>query len=159
MYLAKKMEKIVENINIKSVRDNPKQPLMATEGAAGYDIHAYLPGGSVPLKPNSMYTIPTGWSLEIPRGYFGMIAPRSGLGKKGIILANTVGIIDSDYRGEISVILKNMSQSTFILEDGMRIAQLMLMQHASPKLIVVNELEETVRGDGGFGSTGLQEVV
>lgn len=159
MYLAKKMEKIVENIKIKSVRDNPKMPLMATDGAAGFDMHAYLPGGSVPLKPNSMYTIPTGWSMEIPKGYFGMIAPRSGLGKKGIILANTVGIIDSDYRGEISVILKNMSQSTFILEDGMRMAQLMLLQHASPVLYAVTELEDTERGDGAFGSTGLQEVL
>jgi len=159
MYLAKKMEKIVENIKIKSVRDDPKLPLRATSGSAGFDIHAYLPGGSTPLKPNSMLTIPTGWSMEIPQGYFGMIAPRSGLGKKGIILANTVGIIDSDYRGEISVVLKNMSQSTIILEDGMRIAQLMLMQHASPELVVTTDLEETVRGDGGFGSTGLQEVV
>ena len=131
------------------------EPNHATTGSAGVDIVASVKGSKT-LQPQETWMVSTGLKLEIPKGYFGMLVPRSGLASKsGIVLANTVGIIDSDYRGELLVPLINRSDEPFIIKSGHRIAQLLLLPYI-PFKAVYTGVNKTDRGEGGFGSTGVE---
>lgn len=130
-------------------------PSYATTGAAGLDIRANL-NESIVLKPLERKLIPTGLFAEIPVGYEIQIRPRSGLAfKHGITVLNAPGTIDSDYRGEIGVLLINLSNEPFVVENGERVAQMVVAAYVQLEWNVVNELSDTERGAGGFGSTGV----
>lgn len=129
-------------------------PQYATPLSAGMDIRANLESPVV-LKPLERKLIPTGLYIELPEGYEAQIRPRSGLAiKKGITVLNSPGTIDADYRGEICVILVNLSGEAFEIQDGERICQMVIAQHAQAEWIEVEELGSTERGAGGFGHTG-----
>lgn len=129
-------------------------PSYKTDGAAGIDLYANI-DDSIILKPFERALIPTGIFLSIPAGYEGQVRARSGLAiKHGITLANGIGTIDSDYRGEIKVILINLSNEEFKINKGERIAQLVFIKYETASFEEVNELDETDRGSGGFGHTG-----
>lgn len=138
--------------------NHSRHPLPAYEtiASAGMDLRANL-DGDVLLKPLERSLVPTGLFIEIPLGYEAQIRPRSGLAaKKGITLLNTPGTIDADYRGEIKVILVNLSNEDFLIRDGERIAQMIIAAHEQAEWVEVEELEQTQRGAGGFGHTGVQ---
>lgn len=140
-------------INIVNRSDNPL-PSYATEGSAGMDLRADLVQ-PVTLQPLERTLIPTGLFIELPLGYEAQIRPRSGLAiKQGITCLNTPGTIDSDYRGEIKVILINLDKEPQTLQHGDRIAQMIISKVEKADLITVNELTDTKRGEGGFGHTG-----
>jgi dUTP pyrophosphatase len=129
-------------------------PSYETSSSAGMDLRANLDEPFV-LKPLQRALIPTGLFIELPAGFEAQIRPRSGLAiKKGITLLNSPGTIDADYRGEIKIILANISTEDFIINDGERIAQMIIARHEKAEWIEVQELIETQRGAGGFGSTG-----
>ena len=129
-------------------------PQYATSQSAGIDLRANL-SESVTLKPMERKLIPTGLFIELPEGYEAQIRPRSGLAlKHGITVLNTPGTIDADYRGEIGVILINLSNEDFTIEHGERICQMVIARHEQAEWIEVEELNETERGAGGFGHTG-----
>lgn len=129
-------------------------PEYATIHSAGMDIRANLEE-SITLKPLERRLIPTGLFIELPEGYEAQIRPRSGLAfKHGITVLNSPGTIDADYRGEIGVILVNLSSDEFVIHDGERICQMVIAQHAHIKWAQVESLTDTVRGEGGFGHTG-----
>jgi dUTP pyrophosphatase len=129
-------------------------PEYATEKAAGLDLKANL-NESIVLKPLQRALIPTGLYMELPAGYEAQIRPRSGLAfKHGITVLNSPGTIDADYRGEIKVLLVNVSDADFTVNDGERIAQMVIARHEQISWYVVSELESSKRGEGGFGSTG-----
>jgi dUTP pyrophosphatase len=129
-------------------------PEYETHASAGMDLRANL-DTPVTLGPLKRALIPTGLFIELPLGYEAQVRPRSGLSiKKGITVLNSPGTIDADYRGEIKVIVINLSEEDFIVEDGERIAQMVIAQHATIEWESSVELEETARGAGGFGSTG-----
>jgi dUTP pyrophosphatase len=131
-------------------------PGYATTASAGMDLRAHLESPVV-LKSLERAIIPTGLFIELPPGYEAQVRPRSGLAaKNGISVLNSPGTIDADYRGEIKVILVNLSPESFTVNDGERIAQLILARHEQAEWVQVDELIETVRGDGGFGSTGTK---
>lgn len=131
-----------------------KLPEYATEAAAGMDLRAALDEPIV-LHPLERRLIPTGLRIELPVGYEAQIRPRSGLAlKQGITVLNTPGTIDADYRGEIGVILINLSNTDFTVNDGERICQMVIARHERAEMIEVEELGDTERGDGGFGHTG-----
>lgn len=131
-------------------------PAYETMHSAGMDLRASL-DAPVVLKTLERALIPTGLFIELPVGYEAQVRPRSGLAfKKGISVLNTPGTIDADYRGEIKVILINLSKDDFIVEDGERIAQMIIAKHERAELFEVNELAETSRGAGGFGHTGTK---
>ena len=133
-----------------------KMPFYATEGSAGFDLSAYL-DQSITLMPSERALIPTGLALQIPEGYAGLVYARSGLAiKSGITLSNCVGVIDSDYRGEVKVGLVNLSDKPFTIHDGDRVAQLVLTPVVQAEIETTDEISETQRGDGGFGSTGIK---
>lgn len=144
-------------IEVKVINKGAHQlPAYATEGAAGMDIHANL-SEPITLAPLQRMLIPTGLYLSIPEGYEAQVRPRSGLAlKSGITCLNTPGTIDSDYRGEVGVILINLSSEPHIIETGDRIAQLVFQQVAQAAWVQVQVLDESRRGKGGFGHTGLQ---
>ena len=130
-------------------------PQYATPQSAGMDLRANLEV-PVTLKPLERRLIPTGLHIALPVGYEAQVRPRSGLAlKKGITVLNTPGTIDADYRGEIGVILINLSQENFVIEDGERIAQMVIARHEQGEFIPVEVLNETERGEGGFGHTGV----
>ncbi|MEM6890690.1 MAG: dUTP diphosphatase [Pseudomonadota bacterium] len=130
-------------------------PSYATSGAAGADIRAYLPDSPLLLAPGARALVPTGIAFEIPRGYEVQVRPRSGLAlKHGIMLVNSPGTIDCDYRGEIGVILLNAGASDFEIEHGMRIAQLVLAPAPQALFVEAETLSDSARGPSGFGSTG-----
>jgi len=138
--------------------NHSKHPLPAYETihSAGMDLRANLDAPIV-LKTLERALIPTGLFIELPVGFEAQVRPRSGLAfKKGIGVLNSPGTIDADYRGEIKVILVNLSKDDFIVEDGERIAQMIIAKHERAELIEVNELAETSRGAGGFGHTGTK---
>ncbi|MCP9751658.1 dUTP diphosphatase [Ferruginibacter sp. HRS2-29] len=140
-------------INIINESENPV-PAYATEGSAGMDIRAKL-DSPVVLKSLERQLIPTGIFMEIPVGYEVQVRPRSGLAvKNGITCLNTPGTIDSDYRGEVKVLLINLSNEEQTIVNGDRIAQLVVAKVETASLILVQQLNETVRGAGGFGHTG-----
>ena len=129
-------------------------PEYATAYSAGMDIRANLEA-SIIIKPLERKLIPTGLYIQLPEGYEAQIRPRSGLAiKKGITVLNTPGTIDADYRGEIGVILINLSNESFVVNDGERICQMVIAEHATIDWKAVEVLEETLRGAGGFGHTG-----
>ena len=129
-------------------------PEYATIHSAGMDIRANL-DSPVIMKPLERKLIPTGLFIELPEGYEAQIRPRSGLAiKKGITVLNSPGTIDADYRGEICVILINLSAEDFVIEDGERICQMVIAAHAQAEWVQVETLNETERGAGGFGHTG-----
>ena len=129
-------------------------PQYATAQSAGMDLRANI-DEPITLHPLERRLIPTGLHIALPAGYEAQVRPRSGLAlKKGITVLNTPGTIDADYRGEIGVILINLSQEDFVIEDGERIAQMVIARHEQGELIAVDVLDETERGEGGFGHTG-----
>jgi len=143
------------NINIIN-KSNHELPHYETDASAGMDLRANITE-TIRLKPLERTIIKTGLFIELPIGIEAQVRPRSGLAaKKGITVLNAPGTIDADYRGEIGVILVNLSNDDFMIEDGERIAQLVIAKHERADWIEVNELSETVRGEGGFGSTGVK---
>lgn len=129
-------------------------PHYATEQSAGMDLRANI-DTPITLKPLERRLVPTGLSIALPDGYEAQVRPRSGLAyKKGLTVLNSPGTIDADYRGDIGVILINLSKEDFVIEDGERIAQLVVAPYTKVKWDEVANLDETVRGEGGFGSTG-----
>jgi len=129
-------------------------PEYATEDSAGFDLRANL-SEEIKLQPMERRLVKTGLFMELPTRYEAQIRPRSGLAlKKGITVLNAPGTIDSDYRGEIGVILINLSQEEFTIENGDRIAQMVIAEYQKVDFVEVDQLESSVRGDGGFGSTG-----
>ena len=131
-------------------------PKYETSGSSGMDISAFIKK-NIEINPGEKALISTGFSVSIPKGFEIQIRPRSGLAaKKGISVLNTPGTIDADYRGEIKVILINLGKEKFIVENGLRIAQMIVSPVIQAELEEVNELSETVRGTGGFGSTGTK---
>ncbi len=131
-------------------------PAYETAFSAGMDLRASL-DEPILLKPLERVLVPTGLFIELPAGYEAQIRPRSGLAiKKGISLANTPGTIDADYRGEIKIITINLSGQDFIIQDGERIAQMIISRHETAEWIEVEELNETSRGEGGFGHSGTK---
>lgn len=148
------MEK--DNVIIQVKGDQDNIPFYATEGAAGADIKAKLEE-NVSLAPGKRVIVPTGLYFEIPLGYEIQVRPRSGLAAKhGITVLNTPGTIDSDYRGELKVILINLSEEEFIIEDGMRIAQIVVSKANQVEFHLKDELSSTARGSLGFGHTGVK---
>jgi dUTP pyrophosphatase len=137
--------------------DGLELPSYETKGSAGMDIRAaVLEDEKLTLSPNQRVLVPTGLIFEIPQGYEIQIRPRSGLAfKNGVTCLNTPGTIDSDYRGEIKVLLINLGLEEFEISRGMRIAQMVVAPVTQAKLLETNELGETDRGAGGFGSTGV----
>ena len=130
-------------------------PSIATPGSAGLDLKANL-DQDIRLKPLERVAIPTGLFISIPLGYEGQIRSRSGLSfKHGIIVINAPGTIDSDYRGELKILLINLSNEDYIVHDGDRVAQLVISSYAVPEWNLVNDLDKSQRADNGFGSTGL----
>ncbi|MCS0502255.1 dUTP diphosphatase [Ancylobacter mangrovi] len=132
-------------------------PAYATDGAAGLDLLAALPADEpLVLAPRARAAVPTGLCLALPEGYEAQIRPRSGLAlKQGLTVLNAPGTVDSDYRGEVKVLLVNLGEAPVILERGQRIAQMVVAPVTRIQLIEAGELTETTRGSGGFGSTGL----
>ncbi len=129
-------------------------PAYATAHAAGMDLQAAV-DAPVTLQPGARALIPTGLSIALPPGFEAQIRPRSGLAaKNGVTVLNTPGTIDADYRGEIKVILANLGTEPFTVERGMRVAQMVVSRHETVSWTMVNNLDETARGSGGFGSTG-----
>lgn len=129
-------------------------PQYATIDSAGLDLRAFLTE-PITLKPLERTLVKTGLFIELPSGYEAQIRPRSGLAlKHGITVLNSPGTIDADYRGEICVILVNLSNDNFVINDGERICQMVIAAHAQVQLAEVEELSQTVRGEGGFGHTG-----
>jgi len=143
-------------IKIKKLSNEVLTPKYETPGSSGMDIAAYI-NEDVIINSGDKALIPTGFSLSIPQGYEVQIRPRSGLAiKKGITILNTPGTIDSDYRGEIKVVLINLSKDKFTVQNGERIAQMVVCPIVQVSIEEVKELSETNRGIGGFGSTGTK---
>lgn len=137
-------------------KSNHDLPNYETIASAGMDLRANLSEARI-LKPLERSIVGTGLFIELPIGYEAQVRPRSGLAaKKGITVLNTPGTIDADYRGEIGVILVNLSNEDFTIENGERIAQLIIAKHERAEWVEVNELSDTSRGAGGFGSTGIK---
>ncbi|MBX3102374.1 MAG: dUTP diphosphatase [Bacteroidetes bacterium] len=131
-------------------------PAYQTTGAAGQDVCAWLPDGPITLAPGDWVAVPTGLYLEIPEGYEMQVRPRSGLAAKhAVTILNGPGTIDSDYRGELRVLMINHGREPFRIESGMRIAQLVLAIYGKIDWLPVDSLSESERGTGGFGHTGL----
>ena len=144
-------------VKVKIVnRSRHKLPEYGTEHAAGMDIRANL-DEPVVLKPMQRVLIPTGLYIELPEGYEAQIRPRSGLAlKKGIGILNSPGTIDADYRGEVGIIVLNASDKPFTIEDGERICQMVVKEYCRVEWNEVDSLDETERGAGGFGHTGVK---
>ena len=141
-------------ILVKKFYKNIKLPIYKTPGSSGMDLVAHIKN-KITINPSNTATIPTGIAVAIPKNYEIQIRPRSGLAaKKGISVLNTPGTIDSDYRGEIKIILINLGKKSFVVKSGDRIAQMILCPVAKGKLKEVKNLPKTMRGKKGFGSTG-----
>lgn len=141
-------------VRFKRLHTGAQLPAYQSAEAAGMDLHACL-DAPVTLHPGDLVRVPLGWIMAIPSGFEGQVRPRSGLAAKhGITVPNAPGTIDSDYRGEAVVALINLGRSAFTIEHGMRVAQLVVAPVARVAVHEVVELDETVRGGGGFGSTG-----
>ena len=144
----------MESIRVKVLKDGAKLPTYGSQEAAGADLYACLQT-SVVIGPGETAFIPTGIALEVPKGCAGLIYARSGMAcKRGLAPANKVGVVDSDYRGEITVVLHNHGQIPQTVEHGERIAQFLITPVFTPAYIRVQELTDTARNAGGFGSTG-----
>lgn len=151
------MSDIKNNLVVKIIKlkENAILPAYQTEHSAGMDLHACL-DEPITIKPFERLAVPTGVAIELPIGYESQIRARSGLSfKYGITTVNGIGTIDSDYRGEYSVLLINLGSEPFLIEPGMRIAQLVIASHEHVDWDEVESLSDTKRGSGGYGSTGL----
>lgn len=145
---------VVKIKKLNNFDDSISLPGYATQGSAGMDIFA-MPLDDMPVKPNEAALIPTGISIELPIGYEAQIRPRSGLAiKNNIGVLNSPGTIDSDYRGEIKIIIFNFGKSDFIVKKGERIAQMVISKYERITWLLSDELSDTHRGEGGFGHTG-----
>jgi dUTP pyrophosphatase len=148
------------NVQVLRLPHGHDLPLPAYQSAhaAGLDLHAAVPAGaSVVIAPGDRATIPTGIAIALPAGTEGQVRPRSGLAARfGVTVLNAPGTVDADYRGEILVILVNHGREPFLVERGMRIAQLVIAPTVRAKISIVARLDETTRGLGGFGSTGIK---
>ena len=141
-------------LRIVNQSNNPL-PAYETKNSAGMDLRAYLPEGPITIEPMQRALVPTGLYMEIPEGYEGQVRPRSGLAiKNGITVLNSPGTIDADYRGQVCVILINLSDKAFVINSGDRIAQLVIARCEQVETEQVEVLSETERGAGGFGHTG-----
>lgn len=141
----------VEIIN----RSNHPTPSYATAQSAGMDLRANLTDGPITIPPMGRTLIPTGLYIALPPGFEAQVRPRSGLAlKHGVTVLNSPGTIDADYRGEVCVILANLGDAPFVVNDGERIAQMVIARHEQAEWVVVESLDETERGAGGFGHTG-----
>ena len=144
------------DVRLKKLKENAVVPTYGSEFAAGADLYAAVEE-SVTIAPSETKLIPTGIAMEIPVGYAGFIYARSGLAsKKGLAPANKVGVVDADYRGEVMVALHNHGKTEQTIEAGERIAQMVIAPFITANFIVSDSLEDTVRGAGGFGSTGTK---
>ena len=144
----------MNTIRVKKLHPNAILPTYGSAEAAGADLYACL-DEAVTIAPGEVYWVPTGIALEVPRGCAGLVYARSSLGaKRGLAPANKVGVVDSDYRGEIKVVLLNHSKQTQTLESGERVAQFVITPVLTPMYEEVDALTDTSRGTGGFGSTG-----
>ena len=141
-------------VSVKLLDPRAKLPAYGSADAAGADLYA-LTDGPVTIAPGGTALIPTGIAVAVPQGYVGLVYARSGLAcKRGIAPANKVGVIDADYRGEVMVYLHNHGDAPQIIEDGDRVAQLVITPYLTAQFERVDELDRTPRGSGGFGSTG-----
>ena len=141
-------------VKIVNQSNNPL-PAYETKSSAGMDLRAFLPDGPIILEPMQRSLVPTGLYMEIPEGYEGQVRPRSGLAiKSGITVLNSPGTIDADYRGQVCVILINLSDKPFTINSGDRIAQMIFAKCEQADLVQVETLSVTERGAGGFGHTG-----
>ncbi len=142
------------DVRFKRLHPSAQLPHQATPGAAGFDLYAVL-DAPLTLAPLQRLKVPTGLAMAIPRGYEGQVRPRSGLAAKaGLTVLNAPGTIDSDYRGEVQVLLVNLGAEAVTLESGERVAQLVIAPVPTVNIAWADELDETARGAGGFGSTG-----
>lgn len=138
-------------------KSNNALPNYETTNSAGLDLRAFLPEGQITIKPLQRVLVPTGLFMEIPTGYEGQVRPRSGLAiKNGITVLNSPGTIDADYRGEVKIILVNLSDTDFVINSGDRVAQLIIAKCEQAEIETVEILTETERGSGGFGHTGAK---
>ena len=141
-------------VNIKKIKEGAVVPTYGSEFSAGADLYACLDCG-VTVAPHATLLIPTGLVMELPEGFAGLIYARSGLAaKKGLAPANKVGVVDSDYRGEVMVALHNHGDVAQTVANGDRIAQMVITPYLAAEFVIADELSATVRGEGGFGSTG-----
>ena len=148
------MDKVI--VKVQKLNEGARLPVYGSSQAAGADLCACLGNQSLIIEPHRWAMVPTGISIALPVGYEAQVRPRSGLAaKKGITCLNSPGTIDSDYRGEVKVILINHSDEPFVINDGDRIAQMVIARHDTASFEVVTSLDETERGAGGFGSTGV----
>lgn len=144
----------MDQIHVKKIRVGAMLPTYGSDGAAGADLYACIEQ-DIEIAPGKSAFIPTGLAMEIPRGYAGLIYARSGLAcKRGLAPANKVGVVDSDYRGEFTVVLHNHSDEAQTIHNGERIAQLLITPVITPYFCETDTLSETQRAGGGFGSTG-----
>lgn len=147
-----------DTVEIKvQLNEGARLPVYGSSQAAGADLCACLGiGHTMTIEPRKWAMVPTGVRISLPAGYEAQVRPRSGLAaKSGISVLNSPGTVDSDYRGEIKVILINHSDVPFVIKDGDRIAQMVIARHETASFTVVTSLDETARGEGGFGSTGI----
>ena len=143
------------DVRIKKLREGAQAPTYGSEFAAGCDLYACLEAGEVVIQPGQTVVIPTGWAFEIPVGFAGLIYARSGLAtKNGLAPANKVGVVDSDYRGEVCVALYNHSAEARTVKNGDRVAQMVITPYLTAAFVETDDLTDTTRGVGGFGSTG-----
>lgn len=147
----------MKEIKIKIInRGGQPLPSYGTPGAAGMDIHANLPEGGLTVRPMERVLVPTGLYMQLPQGYECQIRPRSGLAlKHGITILNSPGTVDADYRGEIGIILINLGTEDFTINNGDRIAQMVIKEYTKVEWEPVQRIDETKREDGGFGHTGI----
>ena len=147
----------METVKVKIInKSNNPTPAYSTEDSAGMDVRAFV-NEPITLNPLERVLVPTGLYMELPQGYQCEIRPRSGLAlKKGITVLNTPGPIDADYRGEVGVILVNLSNEPFVINNGERICQMVIMNYTKAEWVEVEELNDTERGAGGFGHTGVK---
>ena len=148
------MDKVI--VKVQKITEGARLPVYGSSQAAGADLCACLGNDTLVIDPHKWAMVPTGIAIALPVGFEAQVRPRSGLAaKKGITVLNSPGTVDSDYRGEVRVILINHSDEPFVIKDGDRIAQMVIARHESASFEVVESLDETERGAGGFGSTGV----
>ena len=148
------MDKVI--VKVQKLNEGARLPVYGSSQAAGADLCACLGNETLVIEPHKWAMVPTGIAIALPVGFEAQVRPRSGLAaKKGITVLNSPGTVDSDYRGEVRVILINHSDEPFVIKDGDRIAQMVIARHESACFEVVDSLDETERGAGGFGSTGV----
>lgn len=140
----------------RRLRQGARLPVWATEGSAGCDLSACPVDGDIVIAPGSRALVPTGLALSLPKGWEAQVRPRSGLAlKAGVTVLNAPGTIDADYRGEVGVILINLGDKPFTVHQGDRIAQMVFAPVEQPAFVLADSLDETARGGGGFGHTGV----